>query len=157
MSIASVGEEGARTASPACSEDTQELVACPGKEENAKEQRTGSRNQGKVTASQAAHCRLDVHKAKNARKVQPHEKPIATQFKEEIRVMNGTDFRSLAVCSPRAHLGISLSAATYRYCTSTSPVPVQPWKKLATQTTPLVLQFFQVKYFRAPNEDFVYI
>lgn len=126
MSIASVGEEGARTASPACSEDTQELVACPGKEENAKEQKTGSRNQGKVTASQAAHCRLNGHKAKNARKVQPHEKPIATQFTEEIRVMDGTDFRSLAVCSPRAHLGISLSAATYRYCTSTSPVPVQP-------------------------------
>lgn len=96
--------------------------------ERGKCQRTENWQQksGQANSLPGSHCRLDGHKAKNARKVQPHEKPIATQFKEEIRVMDGTDFRSLAVCSPRAHLGISLSAATYRYCTSTSPVPVQP-------------------------------
>lgn len=86
---------------PSAQNTLSQLVACPGKEENAKEQRTGSRTQGKVTASQAAHWELDGPKAKNARKVQPHEKPISTQFEEEIRVMDGTNTSDPWQCIPQ--------------------------------------------------------
>lgn len=107
---------------PSVQNTLRQLVACPRKEENAKEQRTGSRNQGKVTASQAAHCRLDGHKAKNARKVQPHEKPISTQFKEKIRVMDGTNTSDPWQCIPQ---GLTYESPFQQLPTDAVPQPLQ--------------------------------
>lgn len=133
----------------------RQLVACPGKEENAEEQRTGSRNRGKVTASQAAHCRLDGHKAKNARKVQPHEKPISTQFKEEIRVMDGPNTSDSQI--PKGSLR-NLPFSGYLqllYLNLSSSCPAM--KETGNSDNSSCPSIFQVKYFHVPNEDFVYI
>lgn len=103
----------------------RKLAACPGKEENAKEQRTGNSLPG-CTAT-----------AKNVGKVQHHEKLISTQSKDKMRVLDGTNTpRSLAVFPKGCLHMLTLSLST----------ACPTMKETSNPDNSSVLQFFQVKY-----------